>query len=78
MVPVQYRGLWEGESCRWTADKGTGDSPLLSAPQGDTLSRRCSAGQVAPVSDAGRTTVCRMERSHSGRLLGSGARVGYR
>lgn len=78
MVPVLYRGLWGRDSCRWTRDKGIGDLPLQSPPQGDILSGRCSAGQVAPVGDAGNATVCRKERSHSGKPLGSGERVGYR
>lgn len=78
MIPVLYRGLWGRDRCRWTSDKGIGDLPLQSAPQGDILSGRCSAGQVAPVGDAGTATVCRKERSHSGMLLGSGERVGYR
>lgn len=77
-VPVQYRELWGGENYKWTSDKGTGDLHLQSAPQGDILSGRCSAAQVAPVSGSGSAAVCRKERSHSRMQLGSGGRVGCR
>lgn len=78
MVPVQYRGLRGGGSCRGMTGRGTGDLHLQSVPRGDILSGRHSAGQVAPVGDAGSATVCRKERSRSGMLLGSGERARYR
>lgn len=75
-MPVQYRGLWEGAAEDRQLTRESGNLHLQSAPQGDILSGRCSAAQMAPVSGYGSAAVGRKEGSLSGMLLGSGERGG--